>query len=320
MKFSGGLPGQSRKDKSVTDRVKAAEHLGQDSGKWIKDLWKKDAMKDIKTKLNEARDYHNTVTLPFGVKGDDDGDDTAAPPIAGIGILPAAMIKEYTDKMRDFGSQLTVLVDQFLANPQEHIDWAVKEHNGTFDPSNYPGCKENEPMIAAMNGQKYLLDADKFRSVMRKKFYIRTEPLPVPNSSQFCEAVSALLGNDAESVNIRVRDASQEAQRELLRRMMDPVMHMAAKLGNQVCHCRNCNGKASKTANFKDTLVNNVKEIAGLVPKMNLGGDPELDKFAVEMEALTRYSPDKLRDDDATRTEAAQKAAEMVKRLSGYKL
>jgi hypothetical protein len=102
--------------------------------------------------------------------------------------------------------------------------------------------------------------------------------------------------------------------------MTDPVVHMSYKLAGQICPCRSCKGKPSKTANFKDTLIGNVAEIAGLVPKLNLGGDPELDKFAAEMEALTKYQPDSLRDDEAVRKEAAEQARAMMDKLKAYKL
>lgn len=62
------------------------------------------------------------------------------------------------------------------------------------------------------------------------------------------------------------------------------------------------------------------REIAELVPKLNLVGDAVIDAFAAEMLALTRYTPDALRADAATKSEAVIKADEMARRLSGYKL
>jgi hypothetical protein len=310
MRFSAGLPGQSRKDKGVTDEVTASKGLGANSGKWIKELFEDGVLDPIKKKKNEARAYHNKVTFPFGGGGDD---EESADAIAGISILPAALIMEYSESMRRFAGEMEKLVGDFLATPERHIEWAQKAHNGTFEPKNYPGCSRDASGTVTF-------DERVFCEKMAKKFYLRSEPLPVPNKEQFSAAVSGLLGTDADSVTDRVKDATVEAQKELLRRMADPVVHMAHKLAGQTCPCRSCKGKPSKTANFKDTLVSNVAEIAALVPKLNLGGDPELDRFASEMEALTRYSPDTLRDDEATRKEAADKARAMMDKLKGYKL
>lgn len=123
--------------------------------------------------------------------------------------------------------------------------------------------------------------------------------------------MSSLLGVDADSVNVRVQDAMVEAQRELMKRMIEPVRAMAKKLSEQPKE-----GKDDIV--FRDTLVGNVQDIAELVPKLNIAGDPELDKFAAEMAGLTRYAPDTLRKSKSTRAEAAGKAADVVKKLESY--
>lgn len=321
MRFTAGLPGQSRKDKKTTQEVVSEKHLGDDAGKWLAQLWPPGAMDALKGLVNEARAYHENVTLPFGGSdesdqppGENDGEVKAgAGAIRGIGILPAALILEYGDQMRHFAGRLEKLTEDFLADPQKYVDWAVGQHNGTFNPRNYPGCSVDA-------GGKATVDGRVFGDAMRKKIYLRTEPLPVPDAEHFCATVATLLGTDMESVNLRVADAGKQAQIELLKRMIDPVQHMAARLVGQPCHCRNCKGRQTKGDGFKDSLVQNLADIAALGPKLNLSGDPAIDGFCQELEGLARYSPQRLREDKASRSEAAKKAAELVNRLSGYKL
>lgn len=299
MRFSAGLPGKSRKDPRTTQEVKSDKGLGENAGRWIADLYPDDALDAIKSKQGEARAYHNRVTFPFGSSGEDESE--GPPAIKGIGILPAVLIKEYADTMRQFnGEQEKLIEDTFLADPQRWINWARSQHNGTFNPKNYPGCTESG------------FDADEFRKVMRKKFYLRSEPLPVPDAEQFTASVSALLGSDLESVNLRVADATREAQRELMRRLIAPVKHMADTLAKE-----SVNGKKPR---FNETLIGNISEIVSLGPKLNMSGDPQIDGFIKDMEKLTRYSPVVLRQDEMTRADAANSAAEMFQRLSGYKL
>lgn len=270
MRLSIGMPGQNRADKTVTAKVQKDENLGANSGKWVKSLYPPDAMRAITQLDNLARSYHEKVTLPFD---------------AGIGILPGVLIPEYAETMRKYAAQREKLVeDTFVAKYPEFVEWARKEHNGTFQPELYPGAE-----------------------VMREKFYFRTEPLPVPDSAHFESNVASLLGVDVESVNVRVADAAVEAQKELLRRMIVPVAHMAKTLSKE-------------SPRIFETLTGNVKEIAELVPKMNLAGDSQLDAFAADMQILARYSPDVLRDSEPTRKEAARAAETMLHRLSGYKL
>lgn len=284
MRFSAGCPGEERQDLRVTADVKRDKALGQDAGKWEKRLYPKRALAGVKSKIAEARKYHDAVTLPFD---------------NGVGILPAALILEYGDRMRQFKGEVENLVEsEFLANPREWIDWAKVEHNGTFEPSHYPGCHLDE-----FGGA--VLDEDLFRATMRKKFYVRTEPLPIPDADHFTATVASLLGTDLESVNIRVQDAAIEGQREVFRRLLEPVKHMAEVL-------------AKDNPRIFKTMIGSIKEICKLAPKLNISGDPELDRLVGEVEALTRYSDEVLKDSSVTRDEARKAAEALVKKLSGY--
>jgi hypothetical protein len=306
MKFSAGMPGKHRKDKTLTDKVTAQEGLDPDVGKWIKELWPPNCLKAISEKQTEARTYHDTVTFPFGVAPTEENGEEAKGPKALCGMLPAVLIPEYGEKMRIFKSQMDRLVDDWLKNPQVYIDWAQSKHNGTFEPSNYPGCDRDDNGVVT-------LDVDKFREVMRKKFYMWSQPLPVPNAAHFTETVSALLGLDAESVDLRVTDAAQEAQRELMRRLIEPVKAMATKLSEDPK-----NGRDDIV--FRDSLVGNVQDIVRLAPALNLAGDPAIDAMVCEVEKLTHYGADQLRKSTSTRAHVAESAAQVLKRLEGYKI
>ena len=276
MRLSIGLPGENRQDREVTDKVKASEHLGDKSGKWIKNLFPSEALAPLKKLDGEARAYHSAVTFPFD---------------AGVGILPAALILEYADRMRDFASKRRNLVQShFAAKYPEFIEWARKEHNGSFDASLYPPVEE-----------------------ILEKFYFKTEPLPVPDALHFESTVASLLGTDTDSVNARVAEASKETQRELLKRMMEPLRAMATKLAEQPKEGKDC-------PIFRDTLVSNLAEIVALAPKMNLTGDPEIDAFAAAMKPLTEVTPQQLRENVSVRGHAANMAASILKNLEGYSL
>lgn len=270
MRLSIGMPGEHRQDNEVTKEVKSEKHLGDQSGKWVKALYPAEALAPIKKIAGEAARYHEAVTLPFD---------------RGTGILPSVLIVEYCDKMRNLKGQIDNLVEShFLANRDKWIDWARTQHNGSFDLSLYPEVKE-----------------------LREKFYFRTEPIPVPDSTHFANTVANLLGTDTASVDARVSDAAKEAQQELLRRMIEPVKNMAKVL-------------ASDKPRIFDTLVSNVSEICRLAPALNLAGDPAIDAFVADMKALTAHKADDLREHASVRKATAAKAEAMMQRLSGYKL
>jgi len=270
MRLTIGLPGEQRQDADLSKTVKEAHNLGERSGRWIKSLYPEDALKPIKKLDNEARSFHDAVTLPFE---------------AGIGILPAALILEYGDRMRDFkGRRENLVENHFLAKYEDWVEWAKKEHNGTFDQSMYPGVDK-----------------------IREKFYFRTEPLPVPSAAHFQNTVSSLLGTDVESVEERVRDATKEAQQELMRRLVKPVKYMAETLSKE------------KPKIF-DTIISNIEDIVKLAPSLNLSGDVTIDTFVKEMQALTQFDPDRFRKSEVERAKAAASAKEVLTRLEAYKL
>lgn len=281
VRFSAGVPGEEREDHRVSNEIKVQKNLGEDAGKWEKRLWPKDALKNVKAKINEARTYVGKMTVPF---------DT------GTGILPSARVVEFKAKLNEFDEQVRVLAEQeFLADPEKWIDWARNAHNGTFEPDNYPGCQSDGSF-----------DPDVFRTVMRRKFYLRTTLMPVPNSTHYSETVSLVLGQDADSIDQRVAEASIEAQRELLKRLITPVQHMARKLSED-------------KPRIYETLIGNVKEIAEIARDLNVSGNPEIASFVGEVEALARYSTEVLRESSVTRAEAQKAAQATLDRLSGYK-
>lgn len=282
MRFSAGVPGEEREDHRVSAEVKASKALGQDSGKWEKRLWPKIALAAVKSKITEARTYHNRMTIPF---------DT------GTGILPAGRVIDYNCKMNEYADQVRHLAEEtFLADPGQWIEWAKREHNGTFDPDNYPGMHEDGTF-----------DADEFRAVMRRKFYVRGVMMPVPAAEHYTSTVALVLGQDTASIDQRVAEACADARRELLKRMLAPVQHMANKL------------KEEKPRIF-ETLIGNIADIAKAAKELNVTGDPMIDQLVDGMEALTRYTSDALRDSAATRSEAQKAAEAMMQRLAGYKI
>lgn len=273
MRMSAGLPGKNRKDKTLTQDVKSEHGLGEKSGGWIKQRWPDWALEPLEKLITKASTYHRAVTLPFD---------------NGIGVLPAALIYEYQERMREFAGQFTNLRDShFKPNYPEMIEWAKKEHNGTFDESDYPPVEE-----------------------LMEDFYLQTQPLPVPDAGHFQATIAELLGQDAHSVDVRIADAMQEAQRELMKRIIAPVKTMVAQLADQK--------EGERRRKIYDTVVSNIQDIAKLAPKLNLSGDPKIDDFVKEINKLTLYDADVLRSSERTRSDVRQQAADTLKKLEAY--
>lgn len=271
VKLSIGMPGNTRKDTKLTDEVQRDKHMTKQSGRWLKQLYPDEALEPLKKAAGEAREWHYLHTLPWTDEG--------------WRILPTVHHFEYAEHIGNFRAAYEGLAQtHFVARYDEWLDWALKSHNGTFDPKDYPG--------AAMIGRKFQFNVDF---------------TPVPSGEDFRVKLNAVdMEIMQQQVNTRVSTAVDEARRDLWRRLMEPLGHMVERL-------------KEPDAVFRDSLIGNLREIVGLLPALNVTEDEKLAEFRMEIEReLCKAGPDTLRDSKPTRAEVARKAEEILKRMEGY--
>jgi hypothetical protein len=68
---------------------------------------------------------------------------------------------------------------------------------------------------------------------------------------------------------------------------------------------------------FRDTLVDNVREMLGLLTKFNVTGDQRMENMRVRLEdAMLGVSADALRDDDSFRLDTKAKVDAIIKSMA----
>jgi hypothetical protein len=75
------------------------------------------------------------------------------------------------------------------------------------------------------------------------------------------------------------------------------------------------------TAIFRDSLVDNAIDLCRLMPSLNIANDPEMNAVKATIEqTLAKYASnvDALRHDPIVRTQAADKLAEVMRKMAGY--
>lgn len=156
--------------------------------------------------------------------------------------------------------------------------------NGLYDPANYP-----DP------------------AVIRSKFLITVGFSPLPLSPE--SLTLKFLGRE-EFDNLKGKILGQWAAQEnaamgdLYRRLVEKVGHMARTL-------------ADPEAKFRDSLVNNLVELADLIPALNFKGDAELDALTVAMREKLTIDPEILRRDMLIREKIAGEAGTLLKQITG---
>ena len=165
------------------------------------------------------------------------------------------------------------------------VETARADLNGLYDPANYP-----DP------------------AAIRGKFSITVGFSPLPLSPE--SLTLKFLGRE-EFDDLKGKIAGQWAAQEnaaigdLYRRMVEKVGHMARTL-------------ADPDAKFRDSLVNNLVELADLIPALNFKGDADLDALTVAMrDRLTGIDPETLRRDMMVRGQVAGEAGKLLQQITG---
>jgi len=262
-----------RFDREITDEVNREHDAADDAGRYNKLLVDKKALFQIQRIVTEARVYHIKMTQPWSDSGPR--------------ILPAKLYLDYTKRMDELKIEFKREVDNFLDIYPSLIAKRQKELNGWFREADYP----TPAKLATM-------------------FSFDVQIYPCPDADDFRVDLAKEHEDDVRRAIERAMKASlDEAMREPVRRIIATVGRMAERL-NAYKPASN-GGKAEGI--FRDTLVDNVRELAGLLPAFNLRDDPALSSLASRIERdLTVEDASTLRDNDQVRKAVAKSAEEIL--------
>lgn len=266
-------------DRKVTAEVNTLKNAAADACIVSKALVAKDALKDIKIVVHEARAFHYENTLPWDN--------------VGWRILPSANYKAWTDKMRTLSQTFDAAVKRFASNYPNYIADAQIALNGMFDPNDYPDV-----------------------SRVTDSFEFETGAQPIPDGSHFVlDLGETEIARQAKKLDERVQVATQGAMTDLWERLHEGVAHMADRLSKY--DVDPATGKV--TGKFHDTLVENIRELCELLPRLNVMNDPNLEAMRKQVEdSLTKIEPQDLRDDTKARDKLAADAEAIADQMGSF--
>jgi len=157
-----------------------------------------------------------------------------------------------------------------------------------------------------------LFNADEYPSVevLRSKFKFVIAYPPVPEANIFDqindEAERYLASEYAKHYTERINDTLKE----VWDRVYDALKHMSERLDYQ-------GGGAKDKKIFRDSLLENIRELAAMLPSFNVTGDPRLSRLHMELDqVLLGVTPDALREDDGFRKDTKSKVDGILKSMS----
>jgi hypothetical protein len=209
-------------------------------------------------------------------------DNTLPWGIEGTMMLPTANYLNFMSEFRKERGEWNTLVDTFWQNYDGLVSNAQRILGSLYDHSDYPSSAD-----------------------IRQKFHMDMAVFPVPSTDFRVSIGSDELTRIQQDVERRVQEAQSKAMTEVWQRLHDRVKHMAEKL-------------ADPKAIFRDSMIENAREICALLPRLNFSDDPNLEAMRQQVEAALLKHPDALRNDPDLRRDTAAEAKKIMDAMSVF--
>lgn len=211
---------------------------------------------------------------------------------SGPRILPVAAYFDYTNALQAKREAFDAAVDQFVEQWPNLVQDARRRLNGMFREEDYPSAEN-----------------------IRRRFGVNISVFPLPDASDFRVTLTETeLKRIRQDIELTVTDRMENAVRDAWERAHSAVGRMVERLG---AYTVSEEGKVSHP--FRDTMVSNIRELAELLPKLNVTGDAALDAMAAEVRfKLCQFDAQELRDSDTARSTALAAAQDILKKMEGY--
>lgn len=282
VKFHTSQWGAAVKDYSATEAVKEKFNT-EDSGYFTKKLMS-GITKKVSSKINKIRKFHNENTVPW----DRDGG----------GLILNKNYFDYIGAMNQEISEFNSLVEgEIINNYNTELESERDRHGNLFDLRNYPLPDE-----------------------LKRKYKIAIEFEPVPSISDFrFDIQSDEVDRIKESIENNLNQKVNAGMKDVWNRLYEIVSHMNSKLKEYSEQDMNGVEEGKRKKHFKDATLENVENLAMLLPKLNITDDPKLEELSKRIiDEITNVEAKELRESKETRDEVQKKTQEILDSMAGY--
>lgn len=266
-------------DRQITAEVNETHKAAEDASRVNKRLLPKKAMEKIQKRANSIRTEFNERTLPWL-----DG---------GQRVLAAETYQAHADWFRAEKAAFEAEVSEFLTQYPAHVSAAKARLGDMFNAADYPSEEE-----------------------IGKKFGIEMRTMTAPDTKDMRIALS-----DAQADSIRAEvertmaEATTRAVSDVYRRVRDVCERMVDRL--EAYQPAQKKGERAQNT-FKNSLVENVRDLIKVMPSLNITGDPELTRLAQQLETICQHDADVLRMSSKVRKDTAAEAQAILDKMGAF--
>lgn len=210
----------------------------------------------------------------------------------GQNVFKASAYLDFANEMRPMIAQWRQLVKEFLAvYPQQRID-AAMILNGMYDPADYPEPEE-----------------------MERKFDLTLRFRPLPEAGHI--VIEAAEEAQSEAAEAATRELRAELEAGIRAQYGDAMNSVWKRLYETAKHAHD--RLSDPNARFHDSLIENARELVGLLPSLNIANDQTMNDLAAQLKAsLCTHSPEVLRQPGVTRAETARAMADIMSKMGAF--
>ncbi|MYI48528.1 MAG: hypothetical protein F4114_05500 [Rhodospirillaceae bacterium] len=210
----------------------------------------------------------------------------------GARLLTVANYERYTELMDGLCEKMIRERARFIEDYQDNIDRARLELGRLFRIQDYPSS-----------------------AALKDRFAIRYRVAPVPDADHF---IARLAGDDTERVK-------RDIERQVGERLNGAVGDLYRRLGESVERVsdRLREDGDGKPLVFRNSMIENIRDLVDVVPRLNIFGDDELARLCERVkDRIASVEPDALRPsrafDPAARRRVKREADALMEQFAGY--
>jgi hypothetical protein len=274
-----GMWSAKKYDQKASNKTEKAHGAKHGVARVNKQLVAKEVIGNVLNKYGAVRAFFKTTTRPW---------------LRGIGILKNSAYEEFIKGITPLILEAEKAADELIPI--------------------YPDLYEQSKIDLA---EMWNADDYPHPSKIRGKFYIKYRFMPVPDTGDF--RVEGLGKESSEEIRKNIEDSIKEGLAESMKvtyqELAKYISNMIEKLDDGPKSRKNSKGHQT----FRDSLVDNIKNLVERLPKLNINDDPELYKLGQDIaEKLCKFDAEELRDDKKLRKEIRNRAQEALKNIEGY--